>query len=256
MSHHDVRLRALPMEDLVPHERVDPSRVRPLAERIQSSGMLRNPIIVLRHAGRAIVLDGANRTGALRTLACRHAVVQEVSPDEGLTLGSWNHLISGIDPESLRGRLAAVPGVQMDRSSEEPGDGELHLADGRWWALRVPAESPIPVLAALVDSYLGSTTVARVDDDRLPEGVAGAVRFPAFHLEKVLTAALEGVLLPAGVTRFVVPGRVLRLDLPLDLLAADLPTVEVQRNLDAHVADRRAARRVRHYAEGVYLFDE
>src|SRR3990172_8750711 len=96
------KLAFLPVECLIIHEWHDEQRTPPLIERIQRSGIFRNPPIVSPlpdNTGRYMVLDGANRTTALRKMGFPHALVQVVQPDgPGLKLQNWNHVIWELSP--------------------------------------------------------------------------------------------------------------------------------------------------------------
>lgn len=77
-------LRILALDTLMPHERTDPRRVNPLAERLKTEAVLRNPPIVSpfdaydANDKRFVVLDGANRTAAFQALDVPHILAQVV----------------------------------------------------------------------------------------------------------------------------------------------------------------------------------
>src|ERR1700674_466750 len=93
-------LRIVPIDLLVEHEYNDAQRTAPLARRLQSEGLLKNPPIVspLEDDARFVVLDGANRTTALNTLGFTCCLVQVVKyEDPPVTLSTWHHVITGIE---------------------------------------------------------------------------------------------------------------------------------------------------------------
>src|SRR5512141_2432247 len=102
MLDHLPTLAFLPVESLVIHEWHDDQRTPPLIARLRASGVFRNPPVVAPLSdgtGRYMVLDGANRTTALRSMGFPHALVQIIEPDDpGLSLENWNHLVWGLDP--------------------------------------------------------------------------------------------------------------------------------------------------------------
>ncbi|MER3461009.1 MAG: hypothetical protein C4303_07905 [candidate division GAL15 bacterium] len=63
-------LRFVPVEALIPHEQADRMRTEPLAERLRTEGVLKNPPVVtpIPDELRYVVLDGANRVAAARRL--------------------------------------------------------------------------------------------------------------------------------------------------------------------------------------------
>ncbi len=87
-------LRVVQAADLLLHEQHDVQRSEPLAKRIASDGVLRNPPIVAPVDGGPpfVVLDGANRVTAA-ALGLAHIVVQVVDyEDPALMLDTWHHL--------------------------------------------------------------------------------------------------------------------------------------------------------------------
>src|SRR6476661_4281002 len=89
-------LRVLPTARIIPHEQADPLRVERLSRRIAHDRLLKNPVIVTPIPGSAdyMVMDGANRTAALRGAGARDVLAQIVHYDEpGVELTTWHHLI-------------------------------------------------------------------------------------------------------------------------------------------------------------------
>ena len=115
-------LAIVPLVDLLVHEWYDERRAMPLLERIRSSGIFRNPPIVTPvsdHSGRFVVLDGANRTAALRKMGCPHILVQIVeSNDSGLRLRTWNHVLLDLESARLFAELRELPGLNLVSSAE------------------------------------------------------------------------------------------------------------------------------------------
>ncbi|MBM2844625.1 MAG: Pyridoxal-5'-phosphate-dependent enzyme, beta subunit (modular protein), partial [Anaerolineales bacterium] len=85
---------------------------------------------------------------------------------------------------------------------------------------------------------------------------AALVVFLAFTVQDVVEAVSEGLLLPAGLTRFIVSPRALRVNYPLEALALEEPREAKEEALTRWVHERVVGRRVRYYAEATYLFDE
>ncbi len=73
-------LRLLAVDALVLHEHADEKRVARLEARLRNDGFLKSPPIVAPIPGsdRYVVLDGANRTSAIRQIGCPHLLVQVV----------------------------------------------------------------------------------------------------------------------------------------------------------------------------------
>jgi hypothetical protein len=85
---------------------------------------------------------------------------------------------------------------------------------------------------------------------------AGLVVFLAFTVQDVVEAVSDGLLLPAGLTRFIVSPRALRVNYPLQALALDESREAKEQALARWIHERVIARKVRYYAEATYLFDE
>src|SRR5688500_1632021 len=97
-------LRMLPVEALVPHEHADWKRVSRLEVRLRNDGFLKNPPIVAPIPGtdKFVVLDGANRTGAVANLGLPHILAQVVDyKSDAVQLLTWYHLITGRDPSTF-----------------------------------------------------------------------------------------------------------------------------------------------------------
>ncbi len=265
-------LRFVPLDQVVPHEATDPRRSARLAAAIAEEGVMRNPPIVAAVGDRYVVLDGATRTDALRTLGAPHVVVQDVPVDDDLDLETWHHVVRAIEPDDLRQVLASVDGVTAveyplgeahDRVIESGALCSVSLFGGPAIVLSTEGgANRFDALAAISDAYTTRALVSRTLERDLskvaawyPDGVA-LVEYPEFTVEQVLLAARSGRLLPPGVTRFLIPGRVLRLEMPLETLQDDRSLEEKNRWLHDHLTEMQHRGRIRYYREPVYLLDE
>ncbi|CAN5781761.1 hypothetical protein BH23ACT5_BH23ACT5_16950 [soil metagenome] len=265
-------LRFVALDRVVPHEATDPRRAERLAARLTEEGMLRNPTIVAAIEDRYVVLDGATRTEALRRIGATHAVIQDVSVADGLTLETWHHVVRRLGVEelvSLRNDLAGVrleevtAGSPQDRMIEYGGLCSISASDGRSFVLHpVEGRNRFEAIAEVAEAYIEATVVSRTlerDMRRLAgwyPDMTALVEYPQFTVEQVLLAARHGTLLPAGVTRFIVPGRVLHLDVPLHLVLGDRSLEEKNRWLHDHLTEKERAGQIRYYREPVYILDE
>lgn len=279
---YDLRLRVLPVEEVVPHEHYHGPRVTDLAVRLSKEGKLINPPVVAQQGDKYVVLDGATRLTAFRQLGYPHIVVQVVDLErQRIELTSWNHVLYGGDAAALLATLREVEGLEVvpddQRESIAPGlpllpagalgyllttgkgafvlqagDSLLGGSSGAW----------LRVLNAAVETYGQWGHVERTlsgDVDALahqfPE-MAALVVFPRFTLSGILELAAAGRTVPAGITRFVIPGRILRLNAPLEAIVSDAPVATKQAWLDDFVREKLRARQVRYYEEPVVLLDE
>ena len=265
-------LRMVPLDRVVPHEATDPRRSERLAERIQRDGVVRNPTLVAAIGDRFVVLDGATRTEALRTLGAPHAVVQDVDIDEGLQLETWHHVVRRLPADDFLQIVSALDGIRIEQVTEgSPQERMIEYGgicsavtlDGRAFVVHASeGQNRFKALASVADAYISAAVVSRTlerDVNRLSSwytDMTVLVEYPEFTVEQVLLAARSGTLLPAGVTRFIVPGRVLHLDVPLEVLASDQPLEQKNRWLHDHLTEKERAGKIRYYREPVYILDE
>jgi len=269
-------LRFLPVESLVVHEWHDEQRTPPLVARIQAMGVWRNPPIVTPlddGSGRHMVLDGANRTTALRLMGYPHALVQVVHPDDpGLKLFNWNHVVWGLDPAEFLSAIRAIPELELESGETHHPDlwGDCGLAmvqvrRGDLFAVCTDEKqlvARVRLLNALVDSYKDRAHLDRTSDWSVVRligtyaDLSGLVIFPRFDIQHVLSLVRAGCLLPTGITRFTISPRALHINYPLDALAEDSPIEEKNAALQGWLQERITKKGVRYYAEATYLFDE
>lgn len=271
-------LHIVPTESLQAHESVDVQRADPLAERLRKEGVLRNPPVVIPAGDRGacfVVLDGANRTQALQALGLPHVLVQVVHAGAAaVELRTWNHVVRGVPPSALLETIERYPEIALvpsdrDRAAFNLSAGATlaYIELRHDWVLEVVAETRplawrVRNLSHLVTSYLSLGGVERTSATQVEHvgelypDFAGLVVFRPFAVEEVVSAAANGWLLPAGLTRFVITPRALRVNYPLDRLAAEIPLADKQAELATWLQGRISGRHVRFYAESTFLFDE
>jgi hypothetical protein len=271
-------LRIVPTDLLQPHEQTDPDRVQPLMAALKREGLLRNPPIVLplgNEGERYLVLDGANRTTALREMQIPFALVQVVHfGSETVKLRTWNRVILSADPgevfESLSASLEVSPlprerRVRLETLAQGERLAYLAFPDGNAWSLGKERErlvARVRQLHQLLDSVAGlgrSERSSEIEAEALlpvyPD-LAALLIFPPFTVEEVMDAAITDLCLPAGLTRFIISPRALRINYPLEALSSEGNLAGKQAELDRWVQSRIQERRVRYYAESTFLFDE
>jgi hypothetical protein len=271
-------LRIAPLEALHSHETFDLSRVEPLAVRLRAEGVLRNPPIALplsaRH-DRLVILDGANRVEAFRRLHASHILVQVVhAGDSTVRLETWNHLLRGVHVEEVFEAILRYPELALIRSDVDRATFNLSAGASLAYATTARGEvfeivgDTLPLrwrvlnLHRIVDAYRGLGRLERVGGpvvtglEALYPDLQAVIVFPRLEIEEVVRAVSQGLLLPAGLTRFVVSPRALRVNYPLESLLSARQTGEKQAELDEWLRVLVANRRVRFYAESTLLFDE
>ncbi len=271
-------LDIVPCEALLPHEYMDERRAAPLIDALQAEGVLRNPPVVLpvgERPERYVVLDGANRTTAFRSLAIPHCLVQVVhAGGAAVRVETWNHVISCMAKGSLVEALERFPDLalvpsDLDRASFHlsAGGSLAYLALPSGEVLEVVGETQplawrVGNLNRLVDSYKDACQLDRtsagkaVGLERSFPDMSGLIVFPRFDVEEIVQLAAASLLLPAGLTRFIVSPRVLRVNYPLDRLTSSDALEDKRAELRQWTQAAVGQRRVRYYAEATFLFDE
>lgn len=271
-------LKIIETNSLKPHEQIEQGRVEPIVRGLQSDGILKNPPLVMRlhtQADEYLVLDGANRTMAFNSLDIPHALVQLVRPGvETVRLRTWNRVVFAADPRALFDRLDAQTEItpaprdrreQLERIAAGMRLAYLYLPDGSAWELgreREALDDRMEHLGALIEACIETGKTDRTSEmdvaglSGVYEGLAGVLVFPSIEVEEVIEAAIDDIVLPAGLTRFIVSPRALRVNYPLGLLAEEKSLAQKQTALEAWIQKRVQEQAVRYYAEATIVFDE
>lgn len=266
------------LDSILLHEELDRRRFEPLKERIASEGCIRNPPIAARDgdSGAYILLDGANRIGALKDLGAKFVVVHEIPlEDPGLILSTWHHAVEGLDIEVVRkgvetfGRLIATTGTFTCDDDFLPAFRSgwtclVVLPDRETFAVRAGIAPGERAEAArrMFDLMGRGTNLDRVTYTNLRDltshypGFSALVCYRPFSKQEIVGFARQGTLLPGGITRFSVPKRVLEFSIPLALLIEEGPIESKRVAIDRMVQDKIGARQIRFYAEPTFHFDE
>lgn len=266
-------LRIVETERLLAHEDHDSQRSRPLIERLRNEPAIINPPVVAPlPGGDFVILDGANRTFALRALGCPHMLVQVASYQDGsVDLGMWRHVVTDWTRHEFLSQLQQIDSLQIvphsSGAAEHDRDELAHLATisgERWTVFRSgPGAATNAPLRDLVRTYQSRATLQRTTLDDLdqvwhyhPNAVA-LVTFHTYQPEDIMRAALEKDFLPPGVSRHIVYGRAVRVNYPMIELRDPYTPIERKNEaLRRWTQDMITARRVRFYAESTFQFDE
>lgn len=269
-------LRILPVSSLLLHEQHDAQRSEPLAMRLTSDGILRNPPIVAPVPGepRFVVLDGANRVTALMSLGIPHIVAQVVDyEDVELILDTWYHLVSDLPREDFHRTIDGLSGVALKASDLIKARAELARREALAYIVypdgdvfSVEVEGDLHQRAArlndIVNIYKTRGKIYRANTDHvenlLPfyDAVTVLVVFPRYQPAEIIELARIGARLPAGITRHIIPRRALRLNFPLSVLRDDWPLIEKNGYLKDWLKRKMANKEARFYQESTFLFDE
>ncbi len=263
----------VPAGAVMPHEIADPGREHRIEARVRADGMLRDPLIVGAVPGLDgyVLLDGTNRLRALHNLGFPWVMAQilDYSDQHTIRLRTWCHAAS-VPIEELIAGAGAISGIEVEplaplgapEALAETATLAVLLDHGQRFALRRGTEAPprSQQLRRLVDLY--ELHMVRVDCD--PEDIEERAKqlsgnedpmtllaFPPFSRSQVVSMAMDGALIPAGITRHMLPaGRALRVNVPLEILGAN--TLETAR---IAFAEHLSTLQPRMYREPTMLFD-
>jgi hypothetical protein len=262
----------VPLDKVILHEQTEPRRVERLVRRLVDEGILANPPIVAKTADNYVVLDGATRVTALKQLNFPHIIVHVVSPENGLGLQTWLHIIRVLEVERLLNLLHELPELVFKEISPQDLDNEalkhgslcyIYTVEDRVFLVYPAAGvSDATALNKLTGLYMEAGVITRTLENDFAKlrvefpDITALVVYPKYTVAQILQIAQAGQVVPAGITRFIIPGRVLRVNVDLDYLKADLPLSEKNEWLRQFVIDKLKTNRARYYAEPVYLLDE
>jgi len=264
-------LHIVSLEQVVLHEDPDMERVTRLVDRFSADGVLKNPPVVGSSPGHPrIVLDGANRTTALRKLRYSHVLVQELDLlDPGLQLESWHHAIEHIPAQELLAHARAVDGVEVVEGEEPHISHPSVLARIRFphgkSVTMVGAEGlleRVRQLHAITRVYHRFSSFDRVSYSGMEHLVrnyrnfTGLISFRRFSLEDLKAVTGRGERVPSGITRILLPKRALRFNLHLEILRAELSLEEKESWLQQTIKEKVAEKAIRFYREPTFFFDE
>lgn len=270
----EITLRIVNADDIVLHEGQDPLVVGKLAERIHQDRVLRNPPIVAEADGRYVVLDGATRTGALRSLGMRHSLVQVVDyAAREIILDTWYHLVQRTSPGEFFDRVSALHNVTVERSDQRQAEHNLAfhkclcyvlLKNGATYEVRgaQDLENSVAQLNEIVHIYRGKTEVYRAVTTHLDillrqyPDMSMLIVFPRYTPMQVTQLALNGAKLPMGITRHLIGGRAIGINIPLERLASGESLEQKNAWLQKWLMEKIHERKVRFYQEPVFVFDE
>jgi hypothetical protein len=235
-----------------------------------------------------LVLDGVNQVSALKLLGYPDILAQKVNySDPNVELTSWDHLIFKIGKDKLTERLKSenleiVPydaehikadvGLRqlVHNGGRNEADGNLIgvilFRDRSLLLIRQEDSSPerkVKCLFHIIAIYntsweiyphLGGDSVVSAFDTL--ENCSAVNIIPSFKKEEITELASRGILLPFGVTRFVVPQRILGLEISSSVLGANAPLSEKNLFLKELLSYRVKSRKTKFYQGPVFLFNE
>jgi hypothetical protein len=269
-------LRIVRREDVLLHEETDAGRQIRLIERMTADGVLRNPPVVgsLNDSSRYLLLDGANRVAALDYMNVPHLLVQvEDFDNPSLVLSHWNHVVRDEEAKTILEMIQAIPGVSV--SSGPAGDWSCEQDRRYLCSIVFKEDRHIQVfggnnvvervrLLRWISSlyYHGVGRIDRVTHTELEviqkhhKDFGALLAYRDFCKDEIREAAETGHRLPSGLTRFLMPRRVLCFNADLEMLKSGESLEEKQHGLEADIQRKVQEKKVRHYEEPTYIFDD
>ncbi|MFE3892654.1 ParB N-terminal domain-containing protein [Priestia sp. YIM B13446] len=220
-------LEAVPINNLFFHEDYDESRLENIKESILAKGMLLNPPLALKVSeNKYLILDGAHRTLALKSLGCNYMIIQKVDEENfhRLTVESWAHKV--LRKELFKSFESKIPLELISSYDNDILSIEVYNENGTKKYYRVKDYNRLSPFKKynywreIVNSYKDSNLYERLvpNEEKVHNKSFMVVNFPALTIEDLKELCEEGILLPAGVTRCLFQGRILNLKLPLHFL--------------------------------------
>ena len=264
-------LKIVPTASLALHETNDPQRSIRVQKSIKKKGIFTNPILVARlpEIGKYAVLDGANRTSALREMKAPYALVQDFDyQDKNVVLETWRHVLKEKSFNHWLKRFSHLIGFQvcgkMAFSSILGKSPKLHLIDKDkiyCGIIKGGLKRRLDILNGIVNLYRGKYKYERAKDFQdyqdNAEGNHGiSLVFPYFSKKSILKITKEKLFIPSGISRHVVQKRVLHFDLPFSILKTKGSLRKKQESLNFHMRKKLEQGKYRCYDGSVCLFDE
>ncbi len=270
------QLAIVPVENLILHEYQDEKRTPALIEKLLTTGVLRNPPIVIPLKKRLncyMVLDGANRVSAFRQERIPHILVQIIQTEKH-NLNSWNHVLWGISPDRFIKCIKEVPGIMLHSTTQALSPQELmeahslasiYLPDGSVFTAFTSSVTLIDRIIALnllINQYseivkMDRTTINRINHLQSHyDDLCALVVLPRFQLTELMDLVKSGHLMPPGVTRFSVSPRILHINYELKALMSEESVEKKNTAMQKWISSKLTNKSVRFYTEPTIIFDE
>jgi len=222
-----------------------------------------------------LVLDGVNRISALRLLNIPDVLVQMVDyEDKKVKLSSWDHLIFNAQKEEI---IKKIKDLNLEVSfcpfnwrkealNHQKTISYFLFRDLKGFVVNNGNSAPeekVKNLYQLIATYTSRSEICYLDSDNHLLSVfehfknSSAINLiPRFDKKEILDLVQKGILLPFGVTRFIVPHRVLGLEVSCSVLRAQTPLSEKNLFLKELLSYRIKSKKAKFYQESVFLFNE
>lgn len=258
-------------EELRPHEETVQEDLNGILRALQTSPVLRHPIIADTASG--AVLDGTHRLAALKQLGCRRIPAALIDYQNPLVqIDRWFRLIKGRYAEGVRNAVEHLsPLTVSDNEADQSLLARTCYASLRYARDCLAFQSKDNVPLNLCRRAFALEQVARnihakvsyTDKAGRAELSPSTILMSTIRLEKkeVVDACFKHVLFPPKSTRHLIPSRPLGLTVPLELLR-DPNAEHAEEEFEKHLSRKRIRRLPegsvvgsRRYMEEVFLFE-
>lgn len=270
-------LQIIPTSAILCHEEYDPSRARPLVERLRQNQQLANPIIVAElDKEKYLQLDGMNRLSAFKILGFSSILAQVIdyNDQEMVELSSWCHLfradqdkflhfIEKIDKIFVKeGRMENVG----HRYIKEEGLGRLctlikrrgsvylincngNLLEKIQYLTKIVSFYKKKIVRDVLSVHANQTDIEILFGEH--KNTNFMLVFPTFTRHQIVEIVKKGGFFPAGITRHIIKKRCLNVNLPLKIFASRNSIKEQNKEME----ELLLARNFRCYEEPTVYFE-
>lgn len=269
-------LKIIPTEALVLHEACEQNRLDNINRSLFEVGTLQNPIVVTKmpKQEKYMVIDGANRSTTFIKNNVPHILAQVIDyHDAHVSLSTWHHILSDMSLDLLHAGLQSIQNIEIFHSTHDEhkklGTNGSHLniiseemitsiafeghqQNGHYFqkltdVVNVYKTGAFITRSANTDWHSHSSTISNM---------TAIVMFPQILPTDVITNALNGILLPCGITRHIIRDRCLNLNFPLSILMAQWSLEDKNEWLKQWVHEQLNKGKIRHYPESTFQFNE
>ncbi|MFB7120714.1 ParB N-terminal domain-containing protein [Bacillus thuringiensis] len=245
------KLQKIDINQLLTHEKLEQQRLVSTYKNIKEEKVIHHPILVVKVLDHSyMIIDGVHRYYSLRKLGYKNIPCQIVGSDE-YKIDSWSHLIEkGVWFDNLCQQSV----FKFDHENKAIKSKFIKLTCGDSFATRVAflegkdVVDECNLMHEISKTYQEQSffRVGEKKESYMREGFA-LVSYPKFTMNEIIEYSKNNLLLPAGVTRFLVQGRLLNLNIPLQVLNEEECEWE-------KLIERREGK-LRFYSEPVFVCD-
>jgi len=260
-------LRLLPLDGVLLHEESEHNRSEKLINRFKNENVLLNPLIVGRAGDKYILLDGANRYEALKTLECRSILAQIVEYDsDTVELKTWYHFVNDMKLSSIS---EFIPEDMITNEFTEGMLAENTITvvseENEFLYIKLPSEleKRLAIFSAVNRYYDENFTYTRIDSDtdisdikKLAAGNGLLFIYPQLKKSDIVKIAGLNQKLPAGISRHMIPNRVLHIKFLIDSLKSSENLEKKNIEIEKYIQYKIDTGKVRLYREPILIFDE